>query len=115
MKLFNLNSEGNWMAQVAYSDLGFTTEQKELLRSEKEEDATAKAELVAYWRTIKEVAATAEEVTLLSTFLDTKKPTLKPEETLTIVNAIVFVKDGVPNKGQISFKINEGKIKHTRF
>lgn len=115
MKLFNLNSEGNWMSQVAYNDLGFTAEQKELLRSTKEEDATAKAELVAHWKTIKEVAATAEEVTLLSTFLDTKKPTLKGEETLTVVDAIVFVKEGVPNNGQISFKINEGKIEHTRF
>lgn len=114
MKLFNLNSEGNWMAQVAYNDLGFTAEQKELLRSKKEEDATAKAELVTYWKTIKEVAATAEEVTLLSTFLDSKKPTLKPEETLTIVDAIIFVKEGVPTNGQFSYKINEGKIKHSK-
>jgi hypothetical protein len=115
MKLFNLNSEGNWMAQVDYKDLGFTTEQKELLKSKKEEEATAKAEVVALWRTIKEVAATLEEVTKLDTFLDSKKPKLKPTETLTVVMAFVKVKDEEPVGGQISFKINEGKIEHTRF
>jgi hypothetical protein len=115
MKLFTLNETGTWMSQVAYSDLALTAEQKELLKSKEESDAVAKAEVVALWKTIKEVAATPEEVTKLNTFLDTKKPKLKPTETLTIVMAVVYVKDEEPKSGQISFKINEGKIEHTRF
>ncbi len=115
MKLFTLNETGTWMSQVAYKDLALTAEQKELLKSKEESDAVAKAEVVALWKTIKEVPATPEEVTTLATFLDTKKPQVKENETLTVVMAFIQVKDGEPKSGQISFKINEGKVQHKTF
>lgn len=115
MKLFTIKEQGTWMTEVPYKDLALTTEQKILLGSTKEEDKVAKAEVVALWKTIKQVPATTEEVAILTPFINAKLPEAKEGETITLINALVFFKDDKIEKGHISFKINEDKVQHANF
>jgi hypothetical protein len=88
MKNIVSNIEGNWK-ELKKVDL--TTEQKELLYSQKEEDKELKLELVNSIKLQREVTLTSEESVIYQDIYERVKPVLKVGDTYQLIGINIYI------------------------
>jgi hypothetical protein len=111
MKQFQSTTETVWTEKLKVE---LTEAEKQLMRSENEEDKADKDALFERIRLEEEKVATQEETTSLNSFYNTTKPTLKQNDTYELISC--DCSEVVPNvyKGILNCRVN-GEHKQIRF
>lgn len=103
------NTEGTWKE---LRKVELTTEQRELLVSQKEEDKTSKAELINTIKANRETLLTSEESITFEEIYNRVKPTLKTEDIYQLIGINIFVSG--KTFGILNCRVN-GEHKQIRF
>jgi hypothetical protein len=103
------NNEGTWK-EIRRVEL--TTEQKELLKSQKEEDKASKLVLQNTIKEQKEMSVTPESVTIFNAIYNKHKPTLKESDVYQLI--AINISYGEKTHGILNCRVN-GEHKQIRF
>jgi transcriptional regulator with GAF, ATPase, and Fis domain len=103
------NIEGTWK-EIKRVEL--TTEQKELLKSQKEEDKASKLVLQNTIREQREISVTPESVTIFNAIYNKVKPTLKDSDVYQLI--AINISYGEKTFGILNCRVN-GEHKQFRF
>jgi hypothetical protein len=107
MKNYNSTTEGTWVELV---QVKLTQEEKDLLRSSKEEDRESQKELRDKIKSEREKSVDSEKVTELSDLYNSLKPELKEGDVYQLISIDVSEK----NTGILNCRVN-GEHKQIRF
>jgi hypothetical protein len=109
MKNIVSNIEGTWK-EIKKVEL--TTEQKELLKSQKEEDKASKLVLQNTIKEQKEISVSPENIVIFDAIYNKHKPTLKEDDVYKFI--AINISYGEKTHGILNCRIN-GEHKQIRF
>lgn len=111
MKTYQSTTEGQW---IELKGVELTQEQKELLRSRKEEDKEQQQELYLWIKSQKEGEVEEGKVEELISFYNSVKPELKEEDTYQLISIDLSEKEDGKKVGILNCRVN-GEHKQIRF
>jgi len=104
MKNFQSTTEGVWIEQIA---IQLTEEEKQLMVSQKEEDAQEKEVLFNRIKEEREQPTTSEKSDALTAFYTGIKPQLKETDVYQLISCDYCEKDENSYRGILNYRLNE--------